>query len=541
MRSVLRKYPLGLEPGGHFAYRFLRGILSGQVRQFQADVADPRAAQARRLTQIVEASVDTTFGREHNLAAVRNFEDFRNAMPIRTHADLLPWLDRVAQGERGVLTMESPRMLLETSGTTGRPKHIPVTRSWEESVQRAQRLWSLGLAKEQPRMANGKLFSLVSPTTHGESPGGLPIGSNTGRIRSAQPFWVRRRYAVPDAVMGIEDAIVRQYVSLRFGMMADVRAITTANPSLLLLLFRRLNEWREELSQDIRDGTLRCGPASSIPTALREGLERGLRPSDVPHAWTPTERWDLASVNCWKGGPATFFANRLEEALGGVPVRELGVNASEGTFAFPLSQDWPGSVLWVGGHILEFIDSAGEPRWSWELEEGQQYRLVVSTSAGLWRYDMQDIVEVVGACENTPMVRFVGKAGRFLNGVGERVTGAQVSEALKSLGEALVGFTVAVRMGEVPRYVIAFEGKIDGTMLTERLDHGLSELNVEYASKRKSERLGAPEFHALPQGHYARYRSRLVANGAPDGQLKDPILATNAEEWGRVIGGLQGK
>ena len=92
----------------------------------------------------------------------------------------------------------------------------------------------------RPRTANwraGKLFSLVSPAVHGRSPGGLPIGSNTGRIRAAQPGWVRRRYAVPDAVMDIEDAVVRQYTSLRFGIPADVRAITTANPSMLLLLF----------------------------------------------------------------------------------------------------------------------------------------------------------------------------------------------------------------------------------------------------------------------------------------------------------------
>jgi len=458
-------------------------------------------------------------------------------VPVRTHSELLPWLDRVAQGEERVLVKERVRMLLETSGTTGRPKHLPVTRTWEETVQQAQRLWSLGLIRDHADLSKGKLFTLVSPAVHGHSSGGLPIGSNTGRIRAAQPYWLRRRYAVPRDVMDIDDAIVRQYVALRFALVSDVRAITTANPSLVLLLFRRLAEWREALSADIRDGTVRSGPALDIRPSVRKKLERRLRAQPIPKDWSPQALWNLSSVNCWTGGPATFFADRLRAVLDGVPVRELGVNASEGTFAIPLANDWPGSVLWVGGHLMEFIGSDGEPRWAWELEEGQHYRLVVTTSAGLWRYDMEDLVEVVGFCEQTPLVRFVGKSGRFLNAVGERVTAAQVSAAMVKIKGGIDGFTVGVKMGDVPRYVIAFEGKSSGSAVAETFDLALSNLNVEYESKRKSGRLGVPEWCVLPSGHYTRYRAQRLAEGAPDGQLKDPVLAINAVEWERVVQG----
>jgi hypothetical protein len=533
----LRSESLNLGPGGHRSYRFLRGILGGLVRQFEADVADPRSAQSRRLNRLLSGAADTAFGDEHCLSQVESFSDFRNAVPIRRHSEMLPWLDRVAEGEQRVLVRDKTRMLLETSGTSGRPKHLPVTRAWEETVQQAQRLWSLGLIRDHAELSSGKLFALVSPNIHGHSPGGLPIGSNTGRIRAAQPYWLRRRYAVPSAVMCIEDAVIRQYVALRFALVSDVRAITTANPSLVLLLFRRLDEWREALSEDIRNGTVRSGPAASIAPAVRRKLERGLRPKPVPTEWAPTSLWNLASVNCWTGGPATFFADRLRTVLDGVPVRELGVNASEGTFAVPLSNDWPGSVLWVGGHLLEFVGRDGEVRWAWELEHGEQYRLIVTTSAGLWRYDMEDVVEVVGFCENTPLIRFVGKSGRFLNAVGERVTGEQVSSAMVKLEGAIDGFTVGVRMGDVPSYVVAFEGKIDGSYVAKTLDSALSELNVEYKSKRESGRLAPPVWCALPPGHYGRYRSQRLAEGAPDGQLKDPVLAISVDEWSRVVQG----
>ena len=186
---------------------------------------------------------------------------------------------------------------------------------------------------------------MVSPMVHSRSPGGLPIGSNTGRIRAAQPFWLRRRYAVPTEAMEISCPIARQYAALRFGVGADVRSITTANPSLLLLMFRRLEEWKEPLFEDLRNGTLCHGPAADIAPGIRKQLERHLRASTPPEDLSPSAMWDLESVNCWTGGPAAYFAAKLRAQLPGIPIREVGVSASEGSFAFPLAADWPGPQL----------------------------------------------------------------------------------------------------------------------------------------------------------------------------------------------------
>jgi len=158
-------------------------------------------------------------------------------------------------------------------------------------------------------------------------------------------------------------------------------------------------------------------------------------------------------------------------------------------------------------------------------------RLVVSTTAGLYRYDMADELEVVGRCSNTPLVRFVGKSGRYLNGVGERVTGAQISAALAAVGANLAGFTVRLEMSDTPVYVLAFEGENVGPGISERFDLALAAENVEYDGKRRSGRLGAPRAEPLPSGHYARYRAARVRAGAPAGQVKDPIIAVNEAEW----------
>jgi len=523
-----------LSRDGHGAYRLLRAVLDGTVRHFEASLNDPGMAQRTRLTALLRGAEGTAFGREHGLDKVESLQDLRSAVPIRAANALTPWLDRVAEGERSVLTRERPVQLLETSGTTGAPKLLPVTRSWAKTVQTAQALWTLGLIRERAEVTAGKILTVVSPAVHGHSTGGLPIGSNTGRIRQAQPWWMRRRYAVPYPVVEIPDPLARQYAMLRFALAAEVTSLTTANPSMVLLLCRRLQEWRGPLSKDLEQGTLREGPAQDMDGARRKRLERKLRPMHPPEDWAPGAIWPLSTVNCWTNGPAAYFAARLPEALGReVPIREVGITASEGFFAFPLAQDWPGSVLWTDGHLLEFVGDDGRARFAWELEEGAQYRLVVSTEAGLWRYDLADIVEVVGWCRETPLVRFVGKAGRYLNAVGERVVAAQVSTAMAAAAEAVgarpVGFTVRLRLGEVPRYEVAVEaGHLE---LMMAFDVALAEQNVEYAGKRKSGRLDPPVAIEVPPGTYARYRLLRTRAGAPEGQIKDPILAVDEPEW----------
>ena len=513
----------------------MRWVNGRLVRRFLRDLDDPEAATRRRFVQVAKGMRGTAFMDDHGQSPLSSLEDLRARVPIRPHAELKPWLDRVALGEPRVLTRQRPTMLLETSGTTGDPKHLPVTKAWAQRTQEAQRLWTLGLIRDHESVASGKALTMVSPAVHGVSEGGLPIGSNTGRIRAAQPGWLKNRYVVPDVVAEIADPVIRQYAALVFACAADVRTITTANPSLLLLLFRRLEEWGDAILDDIKRGDLSNGPAADLDATLRARVAASLAPAVPPERLEPAELWQLASINCWTNGPAEYFAQRLRTLMPDVPVRELGVTASEGTFAFPLRNDWPGSVLWTGGSVMEFASEDGRIKWAWELEEGERARLIVTTSAGLVRYDMADELEVVGWCGRTPMVRFVGKSGRYLNRVGERVTEGQVSAAMRAVGVEAAGFTVFAKRGDIPSYVIAIEGKCSDPGIASAFDAALAERNVEYAGKRRSGRLGEPTVQALEPGHYARFRAHRVGEGAPEGQLKDPILAIDEREWDMVL------
>jgi len=524
---------------GNGPYRVLRGFSRAVVDRLTRAAEEPEAVQRERLAAILRGARGTAFARDHGLTGKEGWEAFRRAVPVRRYDELEPWLSRVVAGERRVLTRQRVTSLLKTSGTTGPAKLLPVTRAYVREVAEGQALWRLALIRDHEEVTKGKALTVVSPAVEGRTPSGLPYGSNTGRMHDAQPWIVRIRYPVPGRVYAIPDPEARVYTLLRYALQARLSTITTANPTTVLLLCRRLAEHREDLAGDLVDGTLRRGPAAALDPVLRKRLHRSLRRRPAPADWRPAHLWPLATVNCWKGGAAGFFLDRLPDALGGeVPVREVGVTASEGYFAIPMSDDDVGGVAWLGGHVLEFVDEAGDPHWAWELENDATYRLIVTTSAGLVRYDLGDVVRVTGFVGRLPCLRFVRKAGSVLSVTGEKVTEDQVVRAMTAAlaGRPLAGFSVGHRLAEVPVLRLAVEGAAPDELeaLAARFDAALRRANVEYDAKRGSARLGPPEAEVLPDGTYARWRAARVGEGAPEAQVKDPVVAVDGAAWERL-------
>lgn len=515
--------------GGNGPYRLFRGIEKGLVERFLGTLSEPRRAQQQRLAAILSQASGTAFGDAHGLSPSTSLESFREQVPVRGYDALSDWMGRMHAGEHGVLTREPVRSLLKTSGTTGASKLLPVTDSYAKEVREGQSLWRLALLRDHEAVRSGKALTVVSKAIEGRLPSGLPFGSNTGRMQDEQPFMVRLRYPVPRAVADISDTDARLYTLLRFALQAPISTLTTANPSTVLLLCRKLLEFQDDLARDLAEGTCVHGPAVPLPLLARVRLSKAA----VPEDWRPARIWDLETVNCWKGGPASYFLARFGDALGAeVAIREVGLTASEGYFAIPMSDGDEGGVAWLGGHLLEFLDDDDAPHWAWELELGKQYRLVVSTSAGLYRYDLNDVVEVTGFVDAAPLLRFVRKGRSVLSVTGEKVSEEQVVALIARHAPKLRGFTLGVRMGEVPTYVLAVEGDPAGL---QDFDAALRGANVEYDEKRKTQRLGEAEVLVLAEGTYARHREARVAAGAPHAQLKDLVLAVTAEEWDELI------
>jgi hypothetical protein len=532
---------------GNPAYRLLRGLHDPLVRRFERAAADPERAQRHLAASILRGVAGTAFARDHDLDGLRSLEGLRARLPIGGYERFRPYIQRIAEGERRVLTRKPVEHLLETSGTTGAAKLIPVTRPWARGVSDAQTLWVLGLIREHAALAEGAALTLVSPAEKRRSPGGIPIGSNTGRMHLAQPWWVRRRYPVPYEAYCLPDPELRLYAVLRFALQADVRSITTANPTTVLLIARKLQEHAEALAADLQGGSLRHGPARSLSRELREPLEALLERRPAPSSWLPAQLWGLRVVSCWKGGLAGWFLPRLAPALGAhMPVREVGISASETFLGIPLSGDDEGCVAWPLGELVELVADDGSVHNLWELDQGAEYRVVLSGHHGLLRYDLGDVVRVVGRYRACPCLVFVRRHGNQLSATGEKLTETQLLSAMESISGAMAPrgapFTLRLVLDERPWYELAIEAEgLEVEALGAALDDQLRAQNIEYASKRRSDRLAPPRVRPLPPGSYAALRRRAVARGTPEGQYKHPIMATSEATWSALMEAAEGQ
>ncbi len=523
-------------------------------KQLVAAAESPREAATAKLLSMVERNRDTAFGREHGLDRIRTIEDYQRSVPIRDFEALSPWLDRAVAGEKRVLTADDPTWFGQSSGTTGKPKGIPITPSYFREFLLGRSLFARALAENLPQLALGAELGMVSPKVQGTTPGGIPFGSITGKIEAAKPAWLRDRDTYPLGLFELEDFERKYYLLLRLALENDITRIHTANPSTVVLLARKLDEYGERLARDLERGSAEMldgldpalvaavrkrikGPNPALAAKLRRLKEtRGhLRPTDV---------WDrFAAVLCWKGGSAPFYLQQFAHWFGeDLPVHEIGYAATEGSFTVPLSARRDDGVLALPVAFLEFLPEDARERGDLgaavdasRVEQGGRYFTILTTSAGLYRYDINDLVEVTGFFGRAPRLKFLHKGGNMISITGEKLGESHVVEALSRVQERLAielaGFTVSVDLaGPVPRYLFYVELREPANEerlrdLLRACDAELQRSNLEYEAKRASQRLGEPRLIVVPEESYDRYRRRRVAEGAPDAHVKALHLA----------------
>ncbi len=404
---------------------------------------------------------------------------------------------------------ESVRMFAMTSGTTGKPKYIPASSRFVAAARRGWNIWGLRALNDHPEAWMRQILQISSPMNETHSPAGVPCGAMSGLLAATQKRIVRRMYAVPNALSNIGDPLVKYYAILRCSIGQDVSIITTANPSSAIKLIETGQQHVERLIRDIAEGTLRP------PGELDENVGKALRLRPAPSlarrigasverdgALLPRHFWNLAFLGMWTGGTLKLYLPRVRELFGNVPIRDIGLLASEGRFTMPLTDGMPAGVAEITSSFLEFIPS-GERQSvnpltlrAHQLEVGQEYFLVLSNWAGLWRYDIDDRVRVVGHFGQSPVMEFLSRGLHTANITGEKITEHQVVDAMRlasdRCGLAVNRFVVQGVFDHMPCYELRLELLTDGQseQLARCLDEALCELNIEYRSKRSGGRLG---------------------------------------------------
>jgi hypothetical protein len=513
----------------------------------------PDLVQEHCLQRIVQANADCEYGRRYRLDEVRTVREYQRNVPIVTYADLEPWIARIATGAPAVLTREPVRRFFATSGSTGVAKTVPVTSSFIADKSRAFGVyWGL-LFRDHPAAAGGKVVGNFSDSGGGATAAcGLPLTSEGAFWNAVGAATQRRgRSPIPVCVSAIPDVDARYYTVARILLEEEVSLLMALNPSTLLVLFRKLNLFSEDLLTDIERGGLnsdiRAGAdvRQHVSDVYRGNPERAHRLRELllrcGRAPTACEIWpSLRLVVSWRSPMQAPYLRLLEPYLGPVRQRDYLLMASEGVIAIPTEDDASGGVLATPMHFYEFIaeedvDSpAPSVQLAADLEVGRSYVILLSTSAGLYRYNIGDVVRVRGMQGRTPVVEFLHRSGATCSLTGEKLTEQQVIEAMNAVslrhGLAVEGFTLHPASNGFPHYILLVElaaaaVSTHPAALLNEFEDELCARNIEYRAKRRSERLGPPELWMAAPGAYDGLRRRRITAGANDAQIK-PIHLT---------------
>ena len=504
------------------------------ARQFERLAEKPVETQQRVLLAKLRKNQNSRFGREHHFDSVRSVRDFQNAVPVTDYEYLRPYIDQCIAGNPSALFGDRTRihMYALTSGTHAQPKHIPVTTEFLNEYQKGWRVWGVATHRDHPEAFAQRVMQVTSSWRESHTPLGVPCGSISGLNAQMQPRVFRSRFLPGLVIHELGDSEAKYYVTARLTLDRRISMICTANPSSVLSVVRCIEQNADDLIRDIRDGGLK--EDLEIPETVRKRIAGLCRPN-APTAkrlekmisrtgWLrPTDYWpDLRVLANWKGGTVGLYLNDYPRYFGSLPIRDIGLLATEGRLTIPMSSEGAGGVLDLGSQFFEFIpiDQLDKPEpetlLPHQVQTGSEYGVLITTSSGLYRYNIGDIVRVNGFWRKTPVVTFLNKGQHVSNMTGEKLTEHQVVEALTALsgqpGNLTAHVLISPQWGNPPTYTVTIEGdstdKSEWATALGVLDRRLAELNMEYHSRRESGRLGPLTLNLVAPGTFDRMRER---------------------------------
>ncbi|MEN8852832.1 MAG: GH3 auxin-responsive promoter family protein [Candidatus Arcticimaribacter sp.] len=382
---------------------------------------NPIAAQEETFKLLVEKARKTRFGQDHDFDQIDSYETFKEKVPVRDYEGHRPYVEKIIAGEKDVLWPGVPLYLSKTSGTTSGAKYIPISKESMPTHINAARDALLTYIHETGKadfLLGKQIFLQGNPTL--EQKGGIALGRLSGIVAHYVPAYLQASRMPSWETNCIEDweekvdAVVNETLPEKMTLIGGI-------PSWVQMYFEKIN-------------------------ALK-----GTTVSDV-----------FPDFSLFVYGGVNFEPYRsVFKKLIGKQVDTIELfPASEGFFAYQDQQNQEGLLLLLNNGIFyEFIpvDQFGEdnpPRYSLaEVEVGVNYVLILSTTAGLWAYNIGDTVRFVSKEPYRLVV--TGRVKHFISAFGEHVIGKEVETALK---EATANTAIQVKEFTVAPQVNPVEG-----------------------------------------------------------------------------------
>ena len=485
-----------------------------RVRQIERYATDAEEIQRRVLQQLVGKAAQTEWGRNYGYADIHDYSDFAGKVPVSTYEEAKGFIDRMRHGESDILWKGKVKWYAKSSGTTNdKSKFIPVSRDGLNRIHYAGGRDAVALyLRNNPksRIFDGR--SLILGGSHAPN------------------------FNLPGSLVGDLSAILIENIS------PLVNLIRVPRKEIALLadfMTKRDRIARESLNRNVTN-------ISGVPSWMLSVLDRVLEISGKSHI---NDVWPNLEVFFHGGVAFTPYRERYHQIIDSEGMHYMETyNASEGFFGLQDNPADPAMLLMIDYDVFyEFIpleqvddpDAKAVPLW--EVETGKNYAIIISTSCGLWRYQIGDTVKFT----STNPYKFIisGRTKSFINAFGEElmVDNAEkaIAEACRQTGAQVAEYTAAPVFMDVHgkcrhQWVVEFAKRPDDVQkFTDVLDTTLQRINSDYEAKRSNNvTLQKPELVEAKPGLFNEW---LASKGKLGGQHKVPRLSNSRKTIDEVL------
>ncbi|MCZ4693474.1 hypothetical protein DWB61_01185 [Ancylomarina euxinus] len=474
----------------------------------------PIDTQHEVLTKLLSHAKNTEWGQKYDFQSINTLSDFKKRLPVQTYEDIEPYVDRLRKGEQNILWPSEIKWFAKSSGTTNsKSKFIPVSKE----------------AMEDCHFRGGKdiltLYTSLFPDTGLLKGKGLTLGGSH-QINNLSN----------ESYYGDLSAILIQ--NLPFW--ADF--IRTPDSSIVLL-----EEWEEKLDK-MTQATLNenVTSLSGVPSWYLVLLKHVLKVSgkqNIHEIWPNLELFVHGGV-CFDPYRNQFNSLLLPEKMNYMET----YNASEGFFGIQNDLNDKSMLLMLDyGIYYEFIplenvnDENPRVLSLEEVELYTNYAIIITTNAGLWRYQIGDTVQFTSL--KPYKFKISGRTKLFINAFGEEIIIDNAEKAMQmacnKTNAILKDYMAAPIFMDDNRkgahqWLIEFEkapASIDE--FNYLLDNALMSQNSDYEAKRyKNITLDKPIITIARPGLFYDW---LKKKGKLGGQNKVPRLANNRDLIDEVL------
>lgn len=547
------------------------GVLIGDFSLAEVEhyTKDPMKAQRNTLKKILRRNKNCELGKKYNFKDIHSIEDYQRMVPLSTYADYEPYVERMIHGrEKNLMFSGINVRYCSSSGSVGKPKILPkgIKDLW--NMQCIGFSCSISTAAHYLKKVKGiRMPAQMGPlvlilTGHPLEDGKMCNGA--GQVPLTYLKAITPTFCTsPTSLLypEHEELLDTSYLQLRFALEnSKVSYLGSIVVTLLTTMFDYLEENWEMLCDDIEKGIInpnikitpelykeyskKFKPNPKRAAELRREFEKGFDTPIAPRIW-PKLTWAYGMI----GSNLKVYVEKLRKSIGNdIPIHNMGFAAAEGFFSMATELDVHDGVLLPHTLFFEFLpiedeeeggDESVTPLLIDQLEVGKKYEIVVSNFSGLYRYRMEDVVQVTRMHNNTPQIEFLYRRNLGMNIANEKTTTQMVDFAVKKTAEAMgnefVGHSLyADYSTNPPRYCLLAEpvnpvSEEDRQKYIDILDEEFKGVNEKYYKYRRWGMINRPEVLFLKPKTYWDYRESLRAKGKVLNQIK-PVTIINSEE-----------